>query len=98
MRKKKKASWTKLVSGAVRLGAAAQTIIALRMAKLAKGGPAARREAKRMVDEKIKAAFNANTNALDSVFAGKALQIPARTLALYHARVRRNLRRLSKKP
>jgi hypothetical protein len=67
------------------------------MAKLAKGGAAAGRESKRMVDEKTKAAFDANADAVRSVLSGKALQIPGRTLALYQKRVTNNLRRLLKK-
>ncbi|MBO0734751.1 MAG: hypothetical protein J2P49_10655 [Methylocapsa sp.] len=86
-----------MAGGAVRLGAAAQTVIALRLIRLAKGGAGARHEAKRMVDEKITAALHANSEAARSILAGRATQIPARTLALYRARVRRNLRRLSNK-
>jgi hypothetical protein len=50
-----------------------------------------------MADEKIKAAFDANTGAVRGVFSGKALHVPARTIALYQQRVQRNLRRLLKK-
>jgi hypothetical protein len=93
----KAASWLKIVGSAIELGATAQTVIALRMAKLAKGGAAARRESKRMVHEKIKAAFDANADAAQSVLSGKALQIPKRTLALYQKRAKNNLRRLLKR-
>jgi hypothetical protein len=91
------ASWLKIVSRAIKLGATAQTVIALRTVKLAKGGAAAKRESKRMVDEKIKAAFDAYADAAQSGLSGKALQIPKRTLALYEKRARNNLRRLLKR-
>ena len=95
--RKKKVQWAKIAGGAAQLGAAAQTVIMLRMIKLAKGGAGARREAKRMVDEKIAAALHASSEAARCILAGKATQIPACTLDLYRARVRRNLRRLSNK-
>ncbi|HXW70390.1 MAG TPA: hypothetical protein VEK34_02945 [Methylocella sp.] len=86
-----------LVQNSIKLSASASTVIALRMMKLAKGGSAAKRESKRMVDEKIKAAFDANVDAARALAAGKGAQIPTRTLALYQKRVQRNLQRLSKK-
>lgn len=92
--KKRKAPWASIVSNAIKLSVTAQTVIALRMARLAKGGAAARRESKRMVDEKIKAAFDANADAARSIASGKASQVPARTVALYRKRVQANLRRL----
>jgi hypothetical protein len=67
------------------------------MLKLARGGAAAKRERKRMTDEKIKAALDAQAGAARSIMTGKALLIPARTLALYQKRVGQNLRRLLKK-
>ena len=90
----RKTSWPTIVANSIKLGATAPVVIVLRMAKLAKGGAAARRESKRMVDEKIKAAVDANVEAARSIASGKALQVPARTIALYQKRVRANLRRL----
>jgi len=45
-------AWTKFALDAARLNAEAQSVIALRMMQLAKGGKIAEREARRMVTEK----------------------------------------------
>ena len=94
--RRKKNSWSKLISDSFRLGASASTVMALRMAKLAKGGVAAKRESQRMVDEKIKAALDANLDAARCLASGKGPHVPTRTVALYQKRVARNLRRLLK--
>jgi hypothetical protein len=95
--RRRRTSWPKIADDTIKLGASAPAVIALRLAKLAKGGPAAKRESKRMVDEKMKAAFDATADAGRSIFFGKAFQVPARTIALYQKRVGNNLRRLLKK-
>jgi hypothetical protein len=92
-----KATWSKNASNAIRLGASAQAVVALRMATLARGDAAARREGRRMVEEKIKTAFEANADAARRIVSGKALQVPARTLAPYQKHIGNNLRRLLKK-
>ena len=94
--RRRKTSWPKIASDTLKLSASASTVIALRLAKLAKGGAAARRESQRMVDEKLKAAFDANADAARSIATGKALHVPGRTLTLYQKRVANNLRRLLK--
>lgn len=81
---------------AIKLGASAPAVVALRMAKIFKGGDAAKRESKRMVSEKMKAAFDASVDAARSTVSGKAGQVPARTMALYQKRVGENLKRLLK--
>jgi len=94
--KRRKALWSKMVFDAALLSASVPAVIGLRMAKIAQGGAAAKRESKRMVDEKIKAAFEANADAAQSILSGKATRVPGRTLALYQKKVGRNLRRLLK--
>ena len=94
--RRKNGSWPKLISDSLRLGASASTVIALRMAKLAKGGVAAKRESQRMVDEKIKAALDAALDAARRLASGNTPQVPTRTLAVYQKHVAKNLRRLLK--
>ena len=77
-------------------GFEAQQVIALRLAKLALGGPAASKEAHLMVDEKVRAAIKANHAATRSVLAGDAAGVPAMTLAGYRRTMRANRRRLVK--
>ncbi len=82
-------SWMKLATSTALLGFEAQEVIARRVAKLAKGGKAAQREAHLMVSEKVlaatEAALKAGTGASShSLVAG------------YRKKVRANRRRLRK--
>jgi hypothetical protein len=77
-----------------RAGLEAQQVIALRLAKLARGGASATSEASRMVSEKMAAAVEAQQSAATALLTGKAAQIPARTVALYRRKMRANRRRL----
>ncbi len=95
--KRRKAFWSKMVFDAARLSATIPAVVGLRVAKLAQGGASAKRESKRMLDEKLKAAWEANADAAQSILSGKAGRVPGRTLALYQKRVASNLRRLLKK-
>jgi hypothetical protein len=95
--KRSKAFWSKMVFDSARLNASILAVIGLRMAKLAEGGVSAKRESKRMLDEKIKTALEANADAVQNIVLGKAGRVPGRTLALYQKKVGNNLRRLLKK-
>jgi hypothetical protein len=95
--KRNKVFWSKMIFDAARLSATVPVVIGLRMAKLARGGVSAKRESKRMLDEKIKAALEANADAVQNIALGKAGRVPGRTLALYQKKVGNNLRRLLKK-
>jgi hypothetical protein len=95
--RKKKTVWSSMIGDAVRLSASIPMVIGLRMARLAQGGAAAKRESKRMISEKLKAALDANADAAKNVLSGKSHRVPGRILALYQKRVGNNLRRLSKK-
>ncbi len=95
--KRTKAYWSKMVFDSARLGASVPAVIGLRMAKLAQGGASAKRESKRMIDEKLTTALEASADAAQSILSGKAGRVPMRTLALYQKRVASNLRRLLKK-
>ena len=78
-------SWFDLVM----LAAESQQAIALRLIRLAAGGPRARREATRMVSEKVEAAGKA---ARDLMMGGSTEKVVRR----YRRKVRANVRRLSK--
>ena len=92
--KKGKAAWRKTTGDIFSLSVNAPLVMMLRMAKIARGGAAAKREGTRMVDEKLKAASDATLGAARSALTGNANRVQARTLALYRKRVASNLRRL----
>ena len=82
-------SWMKFSLDAARLGYEVQTVMALRMLKLARGGKAAETEARRMVAEKgVAFAEVASTLA-----TGGSLNKVVRRVS---SRVRKNKRRLSR--
>jgi hypothetical protein len=87
-------AWLDLCSDAVRLGLEAQSVIGLRVAKAAFGGPAAQAEAHLMIAEKTKTAIDAQMLFARSLIAGQAHLAPARALSLYRRRVKANQRRL----
>ena len=82
-------SWTKLALDAARLSAEAQSVIALRMMRLARGGKIANREARRMVMEKGVAFAEAAT----TLASGGSMSKVVRRV---RSRVSQNKRRLSK--
>lgn len=90
-------TWFDLAADSWRLGLEAQTVVGLRLAKLATGDAAAAAEAQRMVAEKMLAAAEAQVRAMGDAFAGQGRQTPKRTLALYRRKVRANRKRLSRR-
>lgn len=82
-------SWLRLGFDTVRLGMEAQTVVALRLAKLSLGGAAAQIEAQRMVTEKVEAAAEA---AMTLAAGGTA----ERVVRDYRRKVRANAVRLSR--
>lgn len=74
------------------LGAEAATVMGLRTMKIAAGGAAGEREARRMVSEKIEAAQALQVMALGVTAPGAV----DKTLKHYRRKVRANRRRLSK--
>lgn len=88
--------WLSLTLDAMRLGMEAHSVIGLRMAKAAWGGPAAQDEAERMVSEKAKAAIDVQMVLASSMMTGQGHLGPARAMALYRRRVLANQRRLLK--
>ena len=89
-------SWMDLSLDAFRLGAEAQTVIALRMLKFAAGGSGADLEGQRMVAEKVGAAMELSTKAAISAMTGGVPVGPAHAVAHYRRKVRANTRRLLK--
>lgn len=71
------------------LAAESAAVISLRLMKLALGGPGAAREARRMVDEKVRAAGAATATLMTG---GSAAEV----VAGYRKRVSANRRRLSR--
>jgi hypothetical protein len=91
---RKRPSWPGLSFDIWRAGLEAQQVIALRLAKLARGGAAATAETNRMVSEKMAAAVEAQRAAATALLTGRAAQIPTRTVALYRRKMRANRKRL----
>jgi|tagenome__1003787_1003787.scaffolds.fasta_scaffold16139546_1 hypothetical protein len=83
-------SWTKLARSASLLGLESHQVIALKWAKLAKGGKAGQKEAYRMVAEKITAAQAA---ALKLAMGGTAGSV----VSDYRKKVRANRTRLRRR-
>ena len=92
---RRKASWFDLPMSAMQLGLEAQSVIALRMMKVAAGGAAAEAECRRVISEKTEAALDTQMQVGLSAMSGRLDLAPARAIALYRRRVRANQRRLS---
>lgn len=80
---------------AAQFGADSHSVIAMRMMKLASGGPQAAKEATQMISEKV-AAFNEAQGALmNALISGSSLDdAAAKAYAPYRRTVRANRRRL----
>src|SRR5262245_54408230 len=88
--------WSAVARDAARATANAQGVIALRLAMLARGGAAGRKEAHRMVAEKADALVQAQFAAAKSLASGKNPPAVMReTISIYGRRVRDNRRRLT---
>jgi len=80
----------------MQLGVEAQTVVALRIMRLAAGGIHAQDEAQRMITEKIAAVAEAQTAAIAAMINGdKDHMVAAKTLRTFKKRIRANKRRLS---
>ncbi|MDB5418458.1 MAG: hypothetical protein JWP50_1877 [Phenylobacterium sp.] len=88
--------WLNLAVDGWRLAAESQTVIALRMMKLAAGDGAAAAEAQLMIHEKILAAGEAQSQMIADAMTGSAHLAPRRALAHYRRKVRANRRRLTR--
>ena len=88
--------WYRIGLDAWSLGLEASSVIALRTGKLLAGGTSARKEARRMVSEKIKAATALQALALSGGLGTSAHKAAAKMLAHYRTKVRANRRRLTR--
>ena len=90
--------WLALTLKTIQLGAEAQSVIALRMLRLAAGGHRMEAEATRMVTEKVAAATEAQLVAAVAAIRGNPQHVvAAKTLKAVRKRVRANKRRLSRR-
>jgi hypothetical protein len=90
--------WLALTFKTVQLGLDAQSVIALRMMRLASGGPTAKAEMSRMVTDKAEAIAEAQAAATRAVMTGSKEHVVAgKTLDVFSKRVRANKRRLSRR-
>ena len=89
--------WLALSLKALQMGVEAQSVIALRMLRLATGGARMEAEASRMVTEKVAAATEAQAVATVSALTGGSPHVAAsKALGVVKKRVRANKRRLSR--
>ncbi len=80
---------------AARFGADSQNVIAMRMMRLASGGPLAATEASRMVSEKVAAFTEAQGIVMAAMINGSSFDTAAaKAYAPYRRAVRANRRRL----
>jgi hypothetical protein len=90
--------WIAIAFRAAQMGAEAQSVIALRMLRLAAGGRRGEAEATRMVIEKVAAAAEANVATVVASIGGRPNHVVAnRALRLIRKRARANKRRLSRR-
>jgi hypothetical protein len=89
--------WFALSFQAARLGWEAQSVMALRLIRLAGGGASGRSEARLMVTEKMTALAEAQTAATTvAIKDGNGREVAKKVLNVYKKRVRGNKRRLSR--
>jgi hypothetical protein len=90
--------WFALSLKAVQMGVEAQSVIALRMLRLALGGARGEAETTRMVTEKVAAAVEAQTVAAVAAMTGRQPHTVAdKALGVFKKRVRANNRRLKRR-
>ena len=94
--RRSKSPWLRLGLDAWTLGGEAAAVMALRSAKLARGGAAAETEARRMVAEKVEAAQALQLLAMTGALGFTVPGAMDKTLKHYRRKVRSNRRRLSR--
>jgi hypothetical protein len=89
--------WCALSLQTARLGWEAQSVIALRLMRLAAPGAGGRTEARRMVTEKVAALVEAQAAAATATIkGGNSHRVAKKVLGVYKKRVRANRRRLTR--
>lgn len=89
-------AWFRAGVDAWSLGMEASTVIGLRMAKLAAGGPDAAREAELMLSEKIRAGFELQAELATAPFGFTPLGGTQKAVRHYRRKVAANRRRLTR--
>jgi hypothetical protein len=90
--------WLTLSLKTIQMGFEAQSVIALRMLRLAAGGARMEAEATRMIAEKAATAVEAQAVAAVAAMKGHPQHVVAgKTLKVFRKRVRANKRRLSRR-
>jgi hypothetical protein len=88
--------WMRLSLNAFQLAIEAQSVIALRLMKMAAGDAAALAESQLMVTEKAEAALIANAHLAVGMMTGSGLSGAPKAQAHYRRAVRANRRRLAR--
>lgn len=86
--------WLNLALDTTRLSLEAWRVIGLRTLEMAAGGEGARREAARLVPEKMSALVDAQMGLVFDMARGQSHLSAQRMVAMYRRRVRANYRRL----
>jgi hypothetical protein len=86
--------WWALGMESWRLGMDATSVMAMRSAKIAAGGPGAAREARLMVEEKLTAAAEIQIGLMTGALGSTPQAISRNIVRTYGAKVRKNRRRL----
>lgn len=95
-RKTKSPNWIGIGMDAWALAAESQIVIAQRLTTMAIGGPAAAKEAERMVAEKVAANMSLGFDLMTGKLGASPEAIASNSIAHYSRRVRANGRRLGK--
>jgi hypothetical protein len=90
-------SWLALTFQAAQLGLEAQSVVALRLMRLAGGGTHGFAEANLMVPDKIAALAEAQFAAAAAVMTGNSHRGAKKVLHMFRKRVRANRKRLSRR-
>jgi hypothetical protein len=89
--------WFSVTLKTIQLGFEAQSVIALRMMKLAAGGPAAQTEARRMIADKMAAGIEVAVAASSVTSGQKDTVVADKILRVLKKRVHANKRRLARR-
>jgi hypothetical protein len=89
--------WFAIARDAVKLGVDAQSVVAMRLGRIAAGGAAGEAESIRMVSEKLEAWADFQVAMMAALWTGQQAPALAReAISIYGKSVRANRRRLSK--
>lgn len=95
-RKTKNANWLGISMDAWALAAESNMVIAMRIGQIAMGGPAAAKEAERMVSEKVAANMDLGMDLMTGKLGSSPNAIVSSSIAHYSRAVTANRKRLSK--